>query len=195
MWKRPFNQSNPLKNLGHGKRRPSKNFAALYPFNPNWCLRNPLTISLVCDPHADITFRSSDDVLFKIHSKYLEATSARLSTFAERTMPEFDNQAPLDETSEVLETLFQFVHPPGEGSNHQQPSVMDIKPEFFFAVAGASEKYVVFGAMSIFMLHMQYVFDFRHCSSLWNVACSEVRWRRNTRWKFWTTATHTTILT
>jgi len=139
----------------------SRNFVSIQP----WLVpRNPLTISLVCDPHADITFRSSDDVLFKIHSKYLEATSARLFTFAERKTSEFDDQAPLDETSEILEILFQFVHPPGEGSNHQQPSIMDIKPEIFFAVAGASEKYVVFGAMSIFMLHMQYVFDSRDVS-------------------------------
>jgi len=139
----------------------SRNFVSIQP----WLVpRNPLTISLVCDPHADITFRSSDDVLLKIHSKYLEATSARLFTFAERKTSEFDDQAPLDETSEVLEILFQFVHPPGEGSNHQQPSIMDIKPEIFFAVAGASEKYVVFSAMSIFMLHMQYVFDSRDVS-------------------------------
>ena len=81
-------------------------------------------------------------------------------TFAVRTSQEFDNVAPLDETSEVLEILFQFVHPPGEGPNHQQPSIMNMEPELFFAVAGAAEKYVVFSAMSIFMFHMQYVFYF-----------------------------------
>ena len=87
-----------------------------------------------------------------MHSKYLEATSARLLSF---TAPELDNQSPLDETSEVLEILFQFVHPPSERSNHQQPSIMNMKHELFFAVAGAAEKYAVFGAMSIFMLGIQ----------------------------------------
>jgi len=115
--------------------------------------------SLVCDPHADITFRSSDDVLFKLHGKFLEATSARLSTFAAKTMPELDNQVPLDETSDVLEIIFQFVYLPGEGSNHQQPSIVDMDPDLFFAVAGAAEKYAIFGAMSVVTLHMQYVSD------------------------------------
>jgi hypothetical protein len=83
-----------------------------------------------------------------------------LPTLAERTTPESENQAPLDETSEVLEILFQFVHPPGEGSDHQRPSIVNIESELFFAVAGAAEKYAVFDAMGIFVLHMQYVFDF-----------------------------------
>lgn len=81
-----------------------------------------------------------------------------MPSIAARTS-ELDKQEPLDETSKVLETLFQFIHPPGERSNHQQPSIVDMKPELFFAVAGAAEKYEVFGAMNIFLLHMQYVFD------------------------------------
>jgi len=36
---------------------------------------------------------------------------------------------------------------------------MNMKPELFFAISGAAEKYVVFSAMSIFILHMQYVLD------------------------------------
>jgi len=32
---------------------------------------------------------------------------------------------------------------------------MNMKHELFFAVAGAAEKYAVFGAMSIFMLGIQ----------------------------------------
>ena len=87
-----------------------------------------------------------------MHGKYLEATSARLLSFAAKTA---DSQSPLDETSEVLEILFQFVHPPSERSNHQQPSIVNMKHDLFFAVAGAAEKYAVFSAMSIFMLGIQ----------------------------------------
>jgi hypothetical protein len=145
-------------NLEHGDRKPGQILAALY---PSLLLRpeDPLTIPLVCDPHANITYRSSDGILFKLHAKHLEATSARLLSLASRTKSELDNQVPLDETSKVLEILFQFVHLPGERSNHQQPSIMNMKPDLFFAIAGAAEKYVVFSAMSIVILHMQYVFD------------------------------------
>jgi hypothetical protein len=62
-----------------------------------------VAISLVCDARAD---KASDDVLFKIHGKYLEATSARLISYAARTTPELDDQVPLDETSQVLEKFF-----------------------------------------------------------------------------------------
>jgi len=63
----------------------------------------------------------------------------------------------LEEPSNVLETLFQFIHPCLEAKQYRQPSVMDLEPELFFAVAEAAEKYIVYGAMNIFLTRMQWL--------------------------------------
>ena len=110
----------------------------------------------VCDFDAEITFKSSDGVLFKIHRKYLEATSAGL------TAPPFvetDRELVLlQEPSEVLEILFRFIHPPTESQQYRQPGMMDVKPDVLFAVAEAAEKYLVFGAMNICLSRMECAF-------------------------------------
>lgn len=101
----------------------------------------------VCDANADITFKSSDDVLFKIHSKYLAATSGGLQVPAEiLTSP--DEVIPLEEPSEILDLLFQFIHPRTEVNNFRQPLVMNMDPNILFPLAEVAEKYQVFGAMN-----------------------------------------------
>jgi len=62
---------------------------------------------------------------------------------------------PLQEDSTTLEMLFQFIHPCGELSQFRQPSVMNMIPKSLFKVAEAAEKYVVFGAMNVFVTRMQ----------------------------------------
>jgi hypothetical protein len=110
----------------------------------------------VCEPDADITFKSSDGVLFKIHRKYLEATSAG---FTAPPFVETDGELVLlQEPSEVLEILFRFVHPPTESQQYRQPAMMDVKPDVLFAVAEAAEKYLVFGAMNICLSRMECAF-------------------------------------
>jgi len=63
----------------------------------------------------------------------------------------------LEEPSNVLETLFQFIHPCPEAKQYRQPSVMDLEPKLFFAVAEAAEKYIVYGAMNTFLTRMQWL--------------------------------------
>lgn len=57
----------------------------------------------------------------------------------------------LSETSDVLEILFQFIHPPLEDP---QPSVAGLEPNLFFRVAEAAEKYAIFGAKNVCMTWM-----------------------------------------
>lgn len=77
-------------------------------------------------------FTSPDKILFKIHGKYPEATSAGLapppSTLIDREHIE------LDEPSTVLEILFQFVHPPSEFGRYLQPNVRSLESGMLFAV-------------------------------------------------------------
>ena len=104
-------------------------------------------VKSVCDADADITFKSSDEVLFKIHSKYLAAASGGLEVPPEiLTTP--DEVISLEEPSEILDLLFRFIHPRTESTNFRQPSVMDMEPGILFALAEAAEKYQVFGAMN-----------------------------------------------
>jgi len=118
---------------------------------------NPTTSPLFCDLSADITFKSSDNVLFKIHSKYLEATSAGFTP----SSPVAINQEVvlLDEPSQVLEILFQFIHPPTEAQQYRQPTMTDVTSEILFAVAEAAEKYLVFGAMNVCLSRMDKIVE------------------------------------
>ena len=87
----------------------------------------------VSNESADLTFRSLDNILFKIHGKYLEATSAGLapppSTLIDRAYIE------LEEPSTILEILFQFIHPPSEYKRYRQPDVRSVGLDIFFVVA------------------------------------------------------------
>lgn len=86
-------------------------------------------------------------MLFKIHRKYLEATSAG---FTAPPFVETDRELVLlQEPSEVLEILFRFIHPPTESQQYRQPAMMGVKPDVLFAVAEAAEKYLVFAAMNM----------------------------------------------
>lgn len=109
----------------------------------------------VSNESADLTFRSLDNILFKIHGKYLEATSAGLapppSTLIDRAYIE------LEEPSTILEILFQFIHPPSEYKRYRQPDVRSVGLDIFFAVAEAAEKYIVFGAINLCMTRMRSV--------------------------------------
>jgi len=104
---------------------------------------------------ADLTFRSSDNILFRIHAKYLEATSAGLAPPPSTLID--GAHIDLGEPSTVLEVLFQFVHPPSESQRYRQPNVRSLGPDIFFAVAEAAEKYIVFGAVNVCMTRMRSV--------------------------------------
>jgi len=109
----------------------------------------------VNDASADLTFRSSDNILFKIYAKYLEATSAGFAPPPSTVIDQAHIQ--LEEPSAVLEILFQFVHPPSESNRYRQPDVRNLEPDILFAVAEAAEKYIVFVAINLCMTRMRSV--------------------------------------
>jgi hypothetical protein len=113
---------------------------------------------LVCDPNANITFISSDHVLFRMHQTHINYSSAGLAIPDSKELIIGSESVPLSEPSETLEILFQFIEPPSESRNYRQPSVLDMEPRLFFAVAEAAEKYIVYGAMNICLTRMQYAF-------------------------------------
>ncbi|KAF9473650.1 hypothetical protein BDN70DRAFT_843315, partial [Pholiota conissans] len=98
---------------------------------------------------ADVTFLSSDCVLFKLHTAHLNSNSYVLSQEAAGNRP-----VNLPEAAEVLEVLFQFIEPLPASRRNRQPSVLDIEPGLFFAVSEASEKYRVYAAMNICVTHV-----------------------------------------
>ncbi|KAJ7095650.1 hypothetical protein C8R44DRAFT_813571 [Mycena epipterygia] len=89
---------------------------------------------------ADVTFRSSDGVLFHIHRKNLEVCTegfppGEISTEGEAVQ--------LIETSATLELLFQFIYP-------QRHPGLDTTPfKILYPLAEAAEKYQIFPAMNI----------------------------------------------
>ncbi|KAF9473677.1 hypothetical protein BDN70DRAFT_925049 [Pholiota conissans] len=101
---------------------------------------------------ADITFISSDNTVFKIHSTHLNSGSAG---FANPQKLDGSEPAQLPEPAKVLEILFQFIEPPPEAHGYRQPSVVEIEQSLFFQVAEAAEKYVVYSAMSNCMTYMR----------------------------------------
>jgi hypothetical protein len=107
---------------------------------------------IVNDADADTTFKSSDNVVFKVHSRHLKTASAILSPGP--VSMDLRETVPLSETSDVLEILFQLIDPPSEAAGYHQPSVIKMKPNLFFRVAEAAEKYAVFGAMNVCLTWM-----------------------------------------
>ncbi|KAF9472184.1 hypothetical protein BDN70DRAFT_770309, partial [Pholiota conissans] len=65
----------------------------------------------------------------------------------------------LPEHSDILEILFQFIEPPSESRNFRQPNIVQLKFTVFFGGAGAAEKYVVYGAMNVYITRMWQMID------------------------------------
>jgi len=95
---------------------------------------------------ADFIVQSSDGVVFHIHRKNLELytdgafpglhDSVNGSTAAGQIVR-------LDESSGVLEIVFQFIYP------RRQPSLKGVGFHTILAVADAVEKYKIFAAMNL----------------------------------------------
>lgn len=107
-------------------------------------------MSLVDAADADVTFKSSDDILFKIHRIHLEATSGGFPPAGFETLGEV---VVLPEAASTLELLFQFAYPvPLPDIHCAEFSFSDI------ALLGeAAEKYEVFSAMCVCRMYMKYV--------------------------------------
>ncbi|KAG6917844.1 hypothetical protein DXG01_000749 [Tephrocybe rancida] len=94
---------------------------------------------------ADITFRSSDNILFRIHSRNLDVTSGG---FPPVGFVPAEEHVDLTEDSETLELMFQFVYP------RLQPRLEDIAFEALLRLSEAVEKYQVYPAMQLCNIHM-----------------------------------------
>ncbi|KAG5637532.1 hypothetical protein H0H81_004228 [Sphagnurus paluster] len=97
---------------------------------------------------ADVSFLSSDKVVFQLHRKYLEATCGAFPSAEFETRGE---QVPLTEDAETLEVLFQFVYP------RRHPDLKSTPFELLSRVAEAAEKYEVFAAMNVCKYRMECV--------------------------------------
>ncbi|KAG6917479.1 hypothetical protein DXG01_002342 [Tephrocybe rancida] len=100
---------------------------------------------LVNAPDAEITFQSSDNILFRIHKLNLTACSEGFSPPENST---FDEIVPLSESSATLELLFQFIYP------RPLPELGKVGFEVLALLAEAAEKYRVFAAMNLCAIHL-----------------------------------------
>lgn len=89
---------------------------------------------------ADVAIRSSDNVVFSLHRKYLAANTG---AFPPLEIEPAGETVDLAEDSSTLELLFQFVYP------QRHPTLSNVPYEVIAPLAEAAEKYEVFSAMNI----------------------------------------------
>lgn len=87
---------------------------------------------------ADITLKSSDNILFHVHHKNLEAHTG---AFPGKEFLSEGEIVLLTEQAKVLEIVFQFIYP------KRHPKLRDLDFDTVADVAEAVEKYEVFSAM------------------------------------------------
>ncbi|KAG5718458.1 hypothetical protein E4T56_gene8762 [Termitomyces sp. T112] len=97
-------------------------------------------------PDADLLFRSSNNILFRIHSRNLEVTSGG---FPPAHFAHSNEHIDLTEDSSTLELMFHFVYP------RSQPNLEKITFEALAQLAEAVEKYQVYPAMQLCKIHME----------------------------------------
>jgi hypothetical protein len=90
--------------------------------------------------NSDVTFLSSDDVLFRIHKLNLTVSAGGFAPPEFETRGEFIHLA---ESALTLELLFQFCYP------DRHPDVEMLEFSEFAILAEAAEKYQVFSAMNV----------------------------------------------
>ena len=102
-----------------------------------------------CQLPTDVVLESCDGFRFGAHSANLEAYSAGFPLAAST---QFNGEiAQLPERSEVLELLLQYMH------NERQPDSSEIPFKVLAPLAEAVEKYMVFSAMEVCKIRMQFV--------------------------------------
>ncbi|KAF7300351.1 hypothetical protein HMN09_00918400 [Mycena chlorophos] len=103
----------------------------------------------VNSPDADVLFQSSDGVLFRVHSKYLEACTEGFPP-VEHLLGE-PEIVHLTEPAAILELLFEYVYP------RRHPTLDGATTPFALLaqVAEAAEKYQVFPAMTPCSMRMR----------------------------------------
>jgi len=99
-----------------------------------------------CGADSDITFRSCDEILFKVHRKNLETASEGFSS-PEGTAAESEAVS-LTEDGKTLELLFQYMYP------QRHPDLTKINFKQLAELAEAAEKYQVYAAMDVCNIRM-----------------------------------------
>ncbi|KAF8984993.1 hypothetical protein BDQ17DRAFT_1260446, partial [Cyathus striatus] len=94
-------------------------------------------------PDADVTFKSSDGVLFELHRRNL-ATHAGGFPPNTNVVSDIIN---IPEHSETLELLLQYIYPP------DVPELAGVPLALFMQLAYAAEKYVVYIAIPWCRMH------------------------------------------
>ncbi|KAG6818516.1 hypothetical protein H0H93_004357 [Arthromyces matolae] len=92
-------------------------------------------------PDADLTIESCDNVIFRVHRKYLEAAAGAFPPSEIEAREE--EIVSLTEDSETLTILFQFIYP------RRNPEIDVLSFEPLYRLAEAAEKYEVFSAMDV----------------------------------------------
>ncbi|KAJ7891285.1 hypothetical protein B0H14DRAFT_2688429 [Mycena olivaceomarginata] len=98
-------------------------------------------------PDADIAFRSSDQVIFRVHVKNLETHSNGFPPSA-LCAPGSGEVVDLSEPAATLDLLFQYMYP------QRQPDLSGIEPSLLADLAEAAEKYEMFSALEICKIFM-----------------------------------------
>jgi hypothetical protein len=99
---------------------------------------------------SDITIRSSDGVLFKLHQVNLKVSLGAWN----HSVTGIDEVVQLSERSAVLDLLFQFCYP------ERHPRLDDLAFDDLAELAKAAETYKVFSAIDICRIRVKYVLQF-----------------------------------
>ncbi|KAF9529767.1 hypothetical protein CPB83DRAFT_852147 [Crepidotus variabilis] len=109
---------------------------------------------------ADTLYTSSDGVKFKLRSEHIRVNAPRLpipSRLDEKPTG-MEVSLALEESSEVLDDLFQFVQPPSETRRRRErPALYNEKYQgpALFQLVEAAEKYAVFGAIDVCLFRLE----------------------------------------
>lgn len=116
---------------------------------------------IVSADDSDVTFRSFDGTLFRVHRKNIETHSEGFST-PPGTSPQQETVS-LTEDEATLELLFQYIYP------QRQPDLTKIPFELLSQLAEAAEKYQVFAAIEICNVRMRYANSYcTHIPQKWS---------------------------
>ncbi|KAF5353596.1 hypothetical protein D9758_013771 [Tetrapyrgos nigripes] len=96
----------------------------------------------------DVVFRSSNNVLFHVHQKYIEVYAEGFPLAQDTTLSQ-NEIIPLSEKSSTLELLFQFMLP------QRPPELSELDFEQLMDLANASEKYGVYSDQRTCVLYMR----------------------------------------
>lgn len=102
--------------------------------------------SVVACVDADVTFRSCNGILFKVHHKNLDTHTEAFAS--PPTVPSQNEIISLTEDGDTLDLLFQYIYP------RRQPNLKIIEFAQLAKLAEAAEKYQVYAAIEICNVRM-----------------------------------------